>query len=326
MTKVERPRTKSCNFRLGCFPRENESHEIASSHLYPTDDIVGFVSQTAGVKSTKSCEARISVFQEADDASSGLQVLLPSRPEIVLRRSQTHHQLITAPAHPFPLRPRPVSSPQLPTLSFFAPTAEHPPVTMTTQSTIRESRTVISSSSSSGGRTEGSTSILGGGVGGGVGSDSDFYYKSNISPRNVSVHRASTNLGGGLIGGAGSSYKRTVEISSGHIPSYTAMSSGRVSDVKSTREREKRDMQDLNERFANYIEKVRFLEAQNRKLGQELEDLKGKWGKETSAIKQMYETELTEARGVIDETNKEKSKIEVRMQSLQDQVNDLLRQ
>ncbi|KAK7478474.1 hypothetical protein BaRGS_00030320 [Batillaria attramentaria] len=183
---------------------------------------------------------------------------------------------------------------------------------MTSQSSIKESRTVITSSSSSSGR------------GGTVDSDADFYYKPTIHPRNVSVHRASAGHGGGMSGG--SSYKRTVEISSGHIPAYSSMSSGQVSNVKSTREREKQDMRDLNERFANYIEKVRFLEAQNRKLASELDDLKGKWGKETSAIKVMYEAELKEARDVIDETNKEKSKLEVRVQTLQDQMNEMQRQ
>ena len=104
------------------------------------------------------------------------------------------------------------------------------------------------------------------------------------------------------------------------------MSSGRVTDVKNTREREKMDMRDLNERFANYIEKVRFLEAQNRKLASELEELKGKWGKETNAIKVMYETELREARELLEETNKEKGKLELRLQALQDQMGELHRQ
>ena len=158
--------------------------------------------------------------------------------------------------------------------------------------------------------------------------EGDFFYKSNISPRSSNVHRASTSLmsgGGGGISG-GSSYKRTVEISSGHMGGLATVSADRVSDVKNTREREKKDMQDLNERFANYIEKVRFLEAQNRKLASELDELKGKWGKETNAVKVMYETELKEARELLEETNKEKSKLELRIQTLQDQVNEVMRQ
>ena len=79
-------------------------------------------------------------------------------------------------------------------------------------------------------------------------------------------------------------------------------------------------MRDLNERFANYIEKVRFLEAQNKKLAGELEELKSKWGKETSAIKEMYETELEEARKLIDATNKEKITLDVRVTELIDQL------
>lgn len=39
--------------------------------------------------------------------------------------------------------------------------------------------------------------------------------------------------------------------------------------------------------------KVRFLEAQNRKLVADLDLLRGKWGKDTFNIKQMYEGELS---------------------------------
>ncbi|KAL8608127.1 hypothetical protein ACOMHN_016582 [Nucella lapillus] len=196
---------------------------------------------------------------------------------------------------------------------------------MSSQSTIKESRTVITSSSSRGGSTIDVSG--GGGGGGGVGSgdgESDFYYKSTIHPRSSAVQRASASMGGG--GGAGGSYKRTVEISTGHIPGYATVSSGRVSEVKTTREQEKKDLRDLNERFANYIEKVRFLEAQNRKLALELEDLKGKWGKETSAIKVVYETELREAREVLEDTNKEKNRLEVKMQNMQEQLSNILKQ
>lgn len=44
-------------------------------------------------------------------------------------------------------------------------------------------------------------------------------------------------------------------------------------------------MQELNERFVNYIEKVWFLEVQNCKLVLELEILRDKWGQEISVVK-----------------------------------------
>lgn len=37
-------------------------------------------------------------------------------------------------------------------------------------------------------------------------------------------------------------------------------------------------LQDLNGRFANYIEKNRFLEAQLKSVEQRLKDLQSKWG------------------------------------------------
>jgi intermediate filament protein if len=81
--------------------------------------------------------------------------------------------------------------------------------------------------------------------------------------------------------------------------------------------------QDLNERFANYIEKVRFLEAQNRRLADELEKLKAKWGIQTTNIKAMYETELAEAKRLIDEAEKEKARLEQRVAALEEQLEEL---
>ena len=45
-----------------------------------------------------------------------------------------------------------------------------------------------------------------------------------------------------------------------------------------SRASEKKSMQDLNNRFANYIEKNRFLEAQLKSVEQRLKDLQDKWG------------------------------------------------
>ena len=160
----------------------------------------------------------------------------------------------------------------------------------------------------------------------------DPSYRSFISPRSTTIvtRSANTPLGSGCRTSnqsyGGCHYQRTVEISSGLAPSsYSALANTDVTAIRSDREKEKKDMQDLNERLANYIEKVRFLEAQNRKLANELEQLKDRWGKDSSRIKDMYESELKEARELIDRTEKEKASLEIRLHTAEDELNDLKR-
>ena len=62
---------------------------------------------------------------------------------------------------------------------------------------------------------------------------------------------------------------------------------------------------------------MRFLEAQNRKLAADLEALRGRWGKDTSSIRQMYEGELAEAQKLIDDTGKARKDIEQQIGKLQ---------
>jgi regulator of replication initiation timing len=49
-------------------------------------------------------------------------------------------------------------------------------------------------------------------------------------------------------------------------------------------EEEKREMQELNTKFGAYLDRVKFLELQNRKLQAQLDELKQKWGKEVFKI------------------------------------------
>lgn len=177
-------------------------------------------------------------------------------------------------------------------------------------SSVTEKRTVITTSSSADNEP-----------------GDNFYYRSSITPRSSTIARNTHMMSGGPVSPGGGRVSRTVEITSGFRPThFVNASSHGVDSFKTTREREKKDMQDLNERFANYIEKVRFLEAQNRKLASELDELRSKWGKETSAVKTMYETELEEARKVIEETNAEKNRQAVRVGQLEEQIDDLNRQ
>lgn len=149
-------------------------------------------------------------------------------------------------------------------------------------------------------------------------------YRAVIAPRNLVIQRTAAGVGPG---GGRTSYQ--IERSSGMMfagaPSgaYANVTNTGVTAVKTSREREKKDMQDLNERFASYIEKVRFLEAQNRRLADELEKLKAKWGKETTQIKAMYQAELDEARKCLDDADKEKARLEIRVASLEEQLEEM---
>jgi len=151
-------------------------------------------------------------------------------------------------------------------------------------------------------------------------------YRSLIAPRTTIIQRTSY----GPSYGANTQMSKQVQRSHAYnmmasAPSgaYSNITTTGVANVKTSRDKEKKDMQDLNERFASYIEKVRFLEAQNRKLADELDKLKSKWGKETTAIKAMYQAELDEARRLLDDAEKEKARLEIRSTSLEEQIEEL---
>ncbi|PAA90974.1 hypothetical protein BOX15_Mlig002432g3 [Macrostomum lignano] len=111
--------------------------------------------------------------------------------------------------------------------------------------------------------------------------------------------------------------------------SYTAASSelqqttAGLNNMLTGREKEKKDMRELNERFASYIEKVRFLEAQNRKLSEELQKLRDSWGKETEKVRSLYETELAQLRKLLEDADQYKATMEVRVTTLEDQLNEM---
>jgi intermediate filament protein if len=80
----------------------------------------------------------------------------------------------------------------------------------------------------------------------------------------------STGFGGG---GGGASQSFFSSLYSQGVP----LRGGAVA-INTMRQRDKRDLETLNDKFAQYVEKVRFLEAHNRKLAMELEVLRNRTG------------------------------------------------
>lgn len=96
-----------------------------------------------------------------------------------------------------------------------------------------------------------------------------------------------------------------------------------LSPTRHSRLVEKVELQNLNDRLACYIDRVRYLETENARLSVEVQTSQDTVRRETSNIKQMYEHELSDARKLLDETAREKAKLEIDTKRLWEECNDL---
>merc|ERR1719180_130403 len=88
-------------------------------------------------------------------------------------------------------------------------------------------------------------------------------------------------------------------------------------------EKEKLALQELNDRFAAYIERVRFLEADNKRLQGIIATLTLKFEELDAILRAIYDAELAAARKALDETTAAKAAVEMKVAGLELKVAEL---
>ncbi|XP_032384967.1 desmin a isoform X3 [Etheostoma spectabile] len=144
---------------------------------------------------------------------------------------------------------------------------------------------------------------------------SRVYEVKNVGIPSYSSYRVSSGAGG-----AGYGSSAAVRTYSGEKLDFN-LADAMNQDFLNTRTNEKAELQHLNDRFASYIEKVRFLEQQNATLTVEIEKLRGREG--PGRVADLYEEEMRELRRQIETLSNQRARVEVEKDNLADDLQKL---
>ncbi|XP_053559003.1 lamin-B2 [Bombina bombina] len=100
-------------------------------------------------------------------------------------------------------------------------------------------------------------------------------------------------------------------------------SSTPLSPTRITRLQEKEELRHLNDRLAVYIDRVRSLELENDRLMVKISEKEEVTTREVSGIKNLYESELADARRVLDETAKDRARLQIELGKYRSELDEL---
>ncbi|XP_066199173.1 lamin-B2 [Saccopteryx leptura] len=95
-----------------------------------------------------------------------------------------------------------------------------------------------------------------------------------------------------------------------------------LSPTRLSRLQEKEELRELNDRLAHYIDRVRALELENDRLMLKISEREEVTTREVSGIKTLYESELADARRVLDETARERARLQIEIGKLRSEVEE----
>jgi intermediate filament protein if len=172
----------------------------------------------------------------------------------------------------------------------------------------------------------------------------DVVHLQKQSSSSIEVRKISFGSGGAGAGGYGAGGRRqTSSASQSRASSSSSMSNLKMQMISMgsgagvskvlavdpqavvlSREKEKIALQDLNDRFAAYIERVRFLEADNKRLQSIITELTLKFDQLDAALRAIYEDEMRAARTTIDKTTALKAAAELRANNAETKLVELM--
>ncbi|XP_066459233.1 lamin-B1 [Eleutherodactylus coqui] len=96
-----------------------------------------------------------------------------------------------------------------------------------------------------------------------------------------------------------------------------------LSPTRISRLQEKEELRQLNDRLAVYIDKVRSLESENSVLQLQVTEREEVRSREVTGLKELYETELADARRTLDDTARDRAKLQIELGKLRGDYDQL---